>query len=248
MVSDPQVDGELELWETLLAFQSRAPVIAKNEEADTGKYTYKYAGLNQVWAQIADLMDELKLVYLAVPELSEGRLVVRCILRHIPSGQSLEGIWPVRGDTPQAQGGGLTYARRYALVAMLNLRVSEDDDALAAEAERAAMTPSERMKASQSPSKAVAAPRKPRPRPATPPPVDGQKGLPANVRARFFATLAEIGLTDREPIMAYVNETLAKHNAQPVESSTELTPESAGWVIDRAKRAADADPGPEVPA
>ena len=67
-------------------------------------------------------------------DLIDGLVVVRTTLAH-SSGQWISGILPVRAkdDSPQAQGSGITYARRYALAAIVGL-AQIDDDAEAAQA------------------------------------------------------------------------------------------------------------------
>ena len=66
-------------------------------------------------------------------DLIDGLVVVRTTLAH-SSGQWISGILPVRAkdESPQAQGSGITYARRYALAAIVGL-AQIDDDAEAAQ-------------------------------------------------------------------------------------------------------------------
>lgn len=245
--------AELSLIEALAVMQRGAPVIRKTEEVDTrsegGKMHYNFAGLNTVWAAIADLMDDLGLIWTARTDILEleggqSRFVLRYRLVHLPTEEEISGVYPLKGERPQDIGSAITYGRRYALVAVLNLRVAEDDDDAQAAEERSQLSPSAQAQASR-PRKASAqrAPARPRQAPA-PVPEGGAQTLSRARQSAMFAALGELGLTEREPIMEYVNETLAKHGATAVVSSKELSDESAGWVIERAK-AANAGPPDE---
>lgn len=60
----------------------------------------------------------------------DGQTGVYTRLTHIPSGQFLADVSPVahKLTDPQSQGSGITYMKRYAYVAMLDLLVDADDD------------------------------------------------------------------------------------------------------------------------
>lgn len=64
----------------------------------------------------------------------DGRTIVITTLMH-ESGDTITGEYPVTasGGGPQGEGSGLTYARRYALMALLGI-APEDDDGNAAQA------------------------------------------------------------------------------------------------------------------
>lgn len=243
---------ELTLWGALAVVQRDAPVIRKTETANIEgqkPFSYNFAGYVTVWDQVGGLMGDLGLVWSARPNLEvmdggQTRFVVDYTLHHLPTGEELTGKYPVKGESPQQMGGGITYARRYALVAILNLRVAEDDDdAVRAEAQ-AGMTPSQQAQATRAPRKAAAqkAPARPRQAPAPmddrPVPKNPQAPASVDTRNKVFALVrGEMGLTDREHYLAYVNEILAKHQAGPVESTNDLTQEQAGWVIETAEAA-----------
>lgn len=251
---------ELSLWEALAVMQAQSPVITKTEKVDVTtkdgkKMNYNFAGLNTVWVAIGDLMEALGLVWSCSPDLltigggeqrPETRLVMRWDLHHLPSGETRSGVWPLKGERTQDIGSSITYGRRYALVAVLNLRVAEDDDDAQAAEERSQLSPSQQAQAGRTPRKASAQ-KAPARTVQAPPPMPGggdaapRETLSQKVRGQFFAVLGELGLTDRDAIMAYVNETLAQHGHGPVKSRNELSDETAGWVIERAKRA---DAGP----
>jgi hypothetical protein len=63
---------------------------------------------------------------------AEGRFVLEYRLRHV-CGDEETGTWPLTGGTPQQIGSSITYARRYALMAVTGVfPAKEDDDGAAA--------------------------------------------------------------------------------------------------------------------
>ena len=94
----------------------------------------KYADLASCWDACRKQLSENNLSVVQTTDVIDGIVVVRTILAH-SSGQWISGILPVKtkDDGPQAQGSGITYARRYALAAMVGL-AQIDDDAEAAQA------------------------------------------------------------------------------------------------------------------
>jgi len=64
---------------------------------------------------------------LALVQLVVGKELVTTLLH--TSGEKLESRFPLpEGGTPQVIGSAITYARRYALCAMLSLVAEDDDD------------------------------------------------------------------------------------------------------------------------
>ncbi len=135
------VDEPKSLLEALLAFQAEAPVLIKDETAEvvskrTGsKYSYKYAAYKAIKAEIQPLLTKYQLVWTCLPgENEEGRPVLDYMLAHVPSKESTEGMMPLllAGQDAQSHGSALTYARRYALVSVLDLVADDDDDGKAA--------------------------------------------------------------------------------------------------------------------
>lgn len=259
MTSDQYKD--LSMWEALAVVQREAPVIRKTETANiegNKPFSYNFAGYVTVWEQVATLMDDLGFVWSCLPTLEDlgggqTRFIAEYTLFHLPSGQSRSGKYPVVGETPQQRGGGVTYARRYALVAVLNLRVAEDDDDAVAAENRASASPSELAKGARQP-RQTAQRRPARPRAAPPPTQGGQPPVAANpdgpasepTRKKMFASMGELGHSTREEYGEYINRVLVKHGAQPVSSSTELTQEQAGWVIEAAEAALAGPPVEEA--
>ena len=95
----------------------------------------KYATLNSVMAASRDaLLDNgIWLCQCPVPVEAPGAIGLMTKLTHTESGQwqSSLTVVPLPRADPQGMGSAITYARRYALTAMLGL-VTEDDDGEAA--------------------------------------------------------------------------------------------------------------------
>jgi len=93
----------------------------------------KYADLASCWDACRRQLTDNNLSVIQTTDLADGMVVVRTTLAH-SSGQWISGVLPVKAkdDGPQAQGSGITYARRYALAAIVGL-AQIDDDAEAAQ-------------------------------------------------------------------------------------------------------------------
>ncbi len=91
----------------------------------------KYADLESVWdACRKPLTDNgLSVVQFALP--LEGHHEITVLITRLlhSSGQWIEGSLPIKAkdDSPQAQGSGMTYARRYGLAAMIGVYQTDDD-------------------------------------------------------------------------------------------------------------------------
>lgn len=124
------------LAKALVAFQGEATSPAKKRTAKVptksgGEYSYKYADLSDI---LADIKLNLKKNNLSVVQsaTSDGNGIgVQTMLIH-DSGEWIKSdplILPLQAATPQAAGSAVTYARRYALSAILGISTEEDDDA-----------------------------------------------------------------------------------------------------------------------
>jgi len=92
----------------------------------------KYADLTSVWEACRDALTKNGLSVAQVTEFDGELTWIRTILLH-SSGEMLEGRYPLRPvqNTPQGMGSAMSYARRYALAAMVGV-VADDDDGQAA--------------------------------------------------------------------------------------------------------------------
>lgn len=101
----------------------------------------RYADLASCWDACRKQLSDNGLAVIQTTYVEEGLVIVRTTLVH-SSGQWIDGELPVRAkdDSPQAQGSGITYARRYALAAIVGL-AQIDDDANAAQGRETMVDP-----------------------------------------------------------------------------------------------------------
>ena len=117
----------------LVAIQADLRNPAKDKTANTGTYSYKYADLASILDLIRPILAKHQCALTQDVRMEDGRLLISTRLIH-SSGESLE-FGPLAGSVGgswQQTGGGITYARRYALQAILNIAADEDDDAASA--------------------------------------------------------------------------------------------------------------------
>ncbi|HVH80169.1 MAG TPA: ERF family protein [Stellaceae bacterium] len=119
----------------LIRLQARLPRITKGETAEVptktgGKYTYSYASLSDIHDSIFPLLGECGLAWVTRPTLSAGgKFVLLYSLIHAETGEEYAGEYPLpEAGGSQALGSAITYARRYALTAVLGIAPAEDDD------------------------------------------------------------------------------------------------------------------------
>lgn len=88
----------------------------------------KYADLGAVWDAVSPALKDHGLSVVQLPSPSDdGRLHLETVLLH-ESGEWLSNVlvMPLAKSDPQGYGAALTYARRYALAALMG--VTQDDD------------------------------------------------------------------------------------------------------------------------
>jgi len=134
------------LNKALAAFKAEMPVIYKGEEGKIEgqnkegryfSYTYGYADLAAI-TEVADpILGRHGLAFTSRPTLDGGGFVLAYSLVH-ESGEQLDGVFPLPSTAkPQDLGKLLTYYRRYAFCAVLNIApAKEDDDASAVNKEQ----------------------------------------------------------------------------------------------------------------
>lgn len=119
----------------LARVQAELPRVSKDKTAEVknkeGKlqYTYRYADLADVSAQIMPLLGKHGLAFTSFPTINgAGRFVLSYTLMHA-SGEERSGEYPLPdSSSPQQIGGWITYARRYALGAVTGVATEEDTD------------------------------------------------------------------------------------------------------------------------
>ena len=117
----------------LVAIQADLRNPAKDKTANTGTYSYKYADLASILDLIRPILAKHQCALAQDVRMEDGRLLISTRLIH-SSGECLD-FGPLAGSVGgswQQTGGGITYARRYALQAILNIAADEDDDAASA--------------------------------------------------------------------------------------------------------------------
>lgn len=137
----------------LVAFQSNLPKIRRTETAKVGTYSYDYASLDKITPIIFKELSAVGLAYTAAPTVIDGTFGLYAQLVHT-SGEAIGGLYPLGNPNARAQdiGSAITYARRYALLALTGVQPDdEDDDGAAASDAQAAANAAE---------KADAAPKK----------------------------------------------------------------------------------------
>ena len=112
----------------LLAAQTEFPGVKK--DSTNPFFKSKYAGLDSILEVVLPILHKHDLFIIQSPITSGDRIGVKTSICHT-SGEKTEGEFTVAlaKNDPQGAGSAITYARRYALVAMLGLNVEDDDDA-----------------------------------------------------------------------------------------------------------------------
>jgi hypothetical protein len=118
------------LYTDLIAAQKAFPSIKKDAEGQVGPRRYKYAELGDILEAVKPVLNANNFALVQATGVAEtGDMTVETRLYHV-SGDHISSSYPVRcvdPNDPQKIGGALTYARRYALMAMLGLAAEDDD-------------------------------------------------------------------------------------------------------------------------
>jgi hypothetical protein len=116
----------------LVASQTSLTDIVKGRTANAGQYSYSYADLRDALSLVRPVFASNRLVISQTASSDENDVVVYTTILH-ESGQYLT-VQPIRfpvGKTIQQSGSAITYARRYALMAVCGLATEDDDGASA---------------------------------------------------------------------------------------------------------------------
>ena len=112
----------------LVAFHSKMGKVSK--DSVNPYFNSKYASLSTILSAVTPVLTEAGL---SIVQMPTGENELQTTLIH-SSGEWISStmkLAPIKSD-PQAQGSAITYARRYAVGAILSLNIDEDDDANAA--------------------------------------------------------------------------------------------------------------------
>lgn len=176
---------------SLALVQSQLPKITKDKTAqvrsDKGNYSYSYADLAAVTAEVLPLLGRCGLAWVTRPTFNdEGRFVLAYQLLHA-AGETIDGEYPLPGSgTPQAMGSAITYARRYTLCSVTGVAPDTDDDdaAHATEQARPGQKTTVRRQRQESEPSADARPTRPVQRRPPPPRQGGLPPLPGEEQAQ----------------------------------------------------------------
>lgn len=120
-------DSIINISKALALFHVKIEKVKK--DATNPFFKSKYASLSNILEAINIPLAETGLVYTQHPSGANDLIT---ILIHADSGEFFESCYnmPVaKQNDPQAVGSSITYARRYALGAILGLNIDDDDDA-----------------------------------------------------------------------------------------------------------------------
>lgn len=109
--------------------KAQAEIRGAVKDSDNPFFKSKYADLESVWQAIREPLSDNGLSVAQPTGFSaEGKPVVETILMHV-SGEWISGEFLIssKDQSAQAVGSGTSYARRYALAAMLGVYQTDDD-------------------------------------------------------------------------------------------------------------------------
>jgi hypothetical protein len=115
------------LWPALLEAQKAFTPIEKTKEGARGS---KYAPLESVLRAVVPVLNEHGIVLTQPTYIDEGVVIVRTVLTCAETGETYSCEYPASPATAQHQqlGGGVTYARRYSLLAAIGVAAEDEDD------------------------------------------------------------------------------------------------------------------------
>ena len=120
--------------ESLAAFQAECPPVRKTRSAEfKGQHAYSFAGLDDIMRQIQPLLTQHGLaVTFSASVTDAGMIDVECHIRHGTHVETARSTLPIpaemRVNATQKMGAAMSYAKRYALCAALNITVTDEDD------------------------------------------------------------------------------------------------------------------------
>ncbi len=113
------------LFTALVNFRDTVSSVKK--WAENPFFKSHYADLPSILEVIKDPLKETGLAISHKCKSIEWGFVVVTILGHAESGESIESEFPVFGNKPQEIGSSISYARRYNLLALLDIPTEDDD-------------------------------------------------------------------------------------------------------------------------
>lgn len=217
------------------AMQQELPEITKDSVAEIpNRAPTHYANLKTISDAIRPVLVKFGFIWVTKPDVYEGKPVLNWELTHISHGgpdnpQQRNGTYLISGDmAPQKLGAAITYARRYALCAVVGLTPDNEADAegnpVGKVVGRKPRTPAK-----------TTAPADPDAVPGTPLPGEPVDRMTRPQQGRMFALLAELGVTDLNR-GATVNRILGEAGLPTVTSFKEITQDAAKVISDGLSR------------
>lgn len=125
---------ETKLYPALLKFRDTVSSVKK--DADNPFFKSKYADLPSILEVIKTPLSESKLAITHHCKNVDGNFSMVTTLAHTESGEIIESEFPIFGNKPQEIGSSMSYARRYNILALLDIPTEDDDGNTANEAPR----------------------------------------------------------------------------------------------------------------
>jgi ERF superfamily len=120
----------------LVQLQAALPRITKDDRGQAGNRETRYANLATITDAIKPVLADHGFAWICRPTFAVDRFILHYQLLHAPTGDSISGEYPLpQQANSQSIGGAITYAKRYALCAVLNIAPAEDDDDAQADAQ-----------------------------------------------------------------------------------------------------------------
>lgn len=119
----------VEITKALINFQSHLKPVSK--DSTNPFFKSKYASMEAIWESIRKPLADNGLAVSQLPQVHDTQIALTTLLLHT-SGEWLSSdllVTPGKQNDAQSVGSALTYARRYALSAILGICSEEDDDA-----------------------------------------------------------------------------------------------------------------------
>ena len=123
-------EKNIELYQAIAGFK-REMMLKKNGVMKYGNKIHKFFTLEDVLSEVDRLFPKYDLLLLQPPSSDATTIEVQVI--HTPTGQKtkpsrLKIIPTANNERVKAQGGGITYARRYLLTSFFGIAAEEDTD------------------------------------------------------------------------------------------------------------------------
>lgn len=126
---DPSPAVACTLGATMVALRREVPRIFRKRVADTGKYKYKYASLEDIYHAIDPVCERYGVRYSHPIKIENGQQWVGTRVELLATGE-YEDYWILCPGNlqPQDMGKAITYFRRYSLECAFAIIATKDDD------------------------------------------------------------------------------------------------------------------------